>query len=182
MRLLFTSVSIVFLLLAIASFVTALWSIRKPIECFLDIKFPQHTTLRYKRALGTVTDVHTSTSSSRSLRDGQSYTTGSTKVTIQFHDEKGHLYQVSCNPIFKNFKEKSSVNVLYSSDSIDEKWADDNKKQALENNSDVISATAVNGIPLSIFLWLELPVIFVVIGIVLLILRFPIGQFRNMYP
>ena len=183
MRLLLTFISIIFLLLAITSFITALWSLKEPLTCFFEIKFPApKSTLRYKTAIGTVTDVKTSSSSSRSLRDGQSYTTGSTKVTIQFHDEKGHLYQVSCNPIFKNFKEKSFVNVLYSSDSFDEKWADDNKKHALENNSDIVSAADVNGIPLSIFLWLERPVIFVVIGIVLLILRFPVGQFKNMYP
>jgi hypothetical protein len=181
MRLLLTFISIIFLLLAIASFVTTCAYLLPTIEFLypkLGLGLGWGTV---KKAIGTVSDVHTSSSSSRSLRDGQSYTTGSTTVTIQFHDEKGHLFDFSCHPIFKNFKEKSSVNVIYYSNKDFENTADLEIKDALAKGKDILS-TRVPGIPVSIFLWLERPVIFFILGIVLLILRIPIGQFKNIYP
>jgi hypothetical protein len=55
-----------------------------------------------KTAVGTVTDV-SEVGSSSTGRSGRVYNALETRVTIQFHDEKGHLYEINCSPMFKNF-------------------------------------------------------------------------------
>lgn len=178
MRIILTIVSIVLLLLSIASFVTALISFKEPFE-FL---FPKLSNTVVKKAVGTVTNIYTSSTSSKSLQTGNSYSTSSKRVDIQFHDEKGRLYELSCNPIFKNFKEKSTIAVLYYTNSTFEKDADENMKEATSKGREKPLPTYVPGIPVSVFLWLERPAIFLVIAIVLLIIRFPVGQLKNTFP
>ena len=180
-RFLFSLLSIVLLLLAIASFFYALWSIREPIECFLNMKFPEKTTMRYKTTIGTVSDIKTTTTSSYSYREGRSISTSSTEVIIKFYDEKKHYFQITCNPIFNNFKEKSSVKVLYNVNSFYENLAEASQKLARENNKDYVETVGVSGIPLSLLYWIQRPLLFIFIGCILLILRFPANQFKNFF-
>jgi hypothetical protein len=142
---------------------------------------PGISSLTLKKAVGTVTDIQTSTSSSRSQRTGNSYSTGSTTVKIQFRDEKDHIYEVSCYPIFNTFKEHDSVKISYLLSSFDEKQAEYWKKGD-PSNPTYHPAEGVEGTPISIYYWLERPVIFILIALVLLILRLPVGQLRNTFP
>jgi hypothetical protein len=186
MRTFFSMLSIFLLLLAIASFITSLVSLWPTLVCTipkLSGSYAYSATM--KKAIGTVTDVHTSTSSSKSLHTGNSYSTGSTTVKIQFHDEKGHLFEIICNPIINIFKEKSSVKVSYLVIPWNEKDAERRAKSDTANPTfrpGVPTATSVKGVPISLYYWLERPVLFLIIGIVLLILRFPANQFRNFFP
>jgi hypothetical protein len=132
-----------------------------------------------KTALGMVADVrHKGRSNST---NGSFSTEGwATTVTIQFHDEKSHLFEITCHPVFKNFKEKSSVKVIYYSENYQEQSADSEIKEAHKKNDDV-RAVSVRGIPISIFLWIEYPIIFFIIGIVLLIVRFAAIMLKSAY-
>jgi hypothetical protein len=177
MRIAFSIASVVMLLLAVASFITAVinfWPI-------LDYIIPGATSGEVKEAEGVVSDVTTSTSRTTSVRTGNSYSTGSTTVTIRFNDDRGHLFEIMSHPIFKSFKEKDKVRVIYFVNKYDEQNADEFAKKAKETGDQYPTAEMVTGIPKSWFLWLERPIIFIVIGIVLLILRFPVGMIKQTF-
>ncbi len=182
MRTVFSIVSIVLLLLAIASFVAVIVSLKPTLE-FTFMPFRSlFTDQPVEMAVGTVTDVSTTSSSSRSLQRGTSYSTGTTTVTIEFQDPKGRLFAIDCAPIFNPFKEKATVKVLYCADKFNEKDADENAKLHSQNPGSYFSPAFVPGIPVSLIVWIQRPVMFLVIGIVLLILRFPVGQLRQTFP
>lgn len=191
MKLLFTGISVLLLLLAIASFVTAIAYLLPVIE----FTVPGMTSLPVKEAIGTVTSITARTSSSRSASTGRTTTTSHVTATIQFHDESGHLFQITCDPLFKSFKEKSKVKILYSphssaaelaneyahrADSIDAGLAKENAQNGTQLHA-YRDAVGVSGIPKSLFYWLERPITFLIIGIVLLLLRIPAGLFKNTY-
>jgi hypothetical protein len=176
MRTLFSALAILFLLLAIVSFIVSLVSLYPALE----IAIPGlRGTQRFKTAIGTVTYIGMG-SSSRSGSSGNVYKTSEAKVTIQFHDEEGHLCEINCDPIFKKFEMRSSVKVHYHIGEEDSFAIVRAEKWAKESGRDV-QPVLVSGTPSSLFLWLERPVLFFVLGVVLLILMLAPIAFRKFY-
>jgi hypothetical protein len=167
------------LLLSITSFLYVLWTIKDPIIIFLEMKYPEHTTARYKRAIGTVVHLDKSSTTNHSIRENRTYTTSSTVARIHFKDDKDHLFQISWKPIFINIKQHSQIPVLYTANEFNEHSADRSKEIAKELNSTYVSATGVYGIPFKLTLWLERPIIFTLISLLLLVLRFGVKLLKN---
>lgn len=184
MRMLFSALAIVLLVVAIICFIASLKALMPTLVCtipklhgFYDV------SAITKKGVGTVTDV-SEVGSSSTGRSGRVYNALETRVTIQFHDESGHLFEITCNPIFNTFKKNQSVKVSYLVTPRNERNAEEKAKRDTADAAyrpGVPSAEGVEGVPVSLYHWLERPLLFFLIGIFALIVRLAPIAFRNFY-
>jgi hypothetical protein len=181
MRTLFSALAIVLLIVAIICFIASLKALVPTLACTIPKLhgFYDDSAIT-KKGVGTVTDV-SEVGSSSTGRSGRVYNALETRVTIQFHDEKGHLLKITCNPIFNFFKKGQSVKVSYLIGPSDEQDAERHTKRDA-SDSEFPTATRVKGVPISIYYWFERPLLFFIIGIVALIVRLAPIALRNFEP
>jgi hypothetical protein len=91
------------------------------------------------------------------------------------------LLEITCSPLVKHFKEKSTVKVFYRYGGINEYEVGEHEKYAKEHNEPVEPAS-VTGIPVSLLFWIERPAFYFIIGIILLIVRMAPINLKNYLP